>query len=128
MPRSCLSILILILCGSSFILSPSVVCAQDAAAGIDATQVRESIERGVRYLRDRQDKRTGSWSEQTGFPEGGISALCTLALLNSGISPDDPLMVRALDYVRKPKGDRRTYSVALETMVLCAATPEMTAC
>ncbi len=92
-------------------------------AQITADQVRESIRRGVNYLKQEQDLRSGRWNEQAGFP-GGISALCTLALLNSGVPLDDPAMQQALQYVRKRKGSRKTYSVALETMVLCTAEPE----
>jgi hypothetical protein len=114
--------LLLIVVACAVLSRPSA--AQQPEADVNAAQVRESIARGVRFLRDRQEKRTGSWSEQQGFPEGGISALCTLALLNSGVPVDDPVMVSALNYVRKPKDSRRTYSVSLETMVLCTATPE----
>jgi hypothetical protein len=55
--------------------------------------------------------------------EGGVTALCTLALLNSGIEPDDPAVQKALTILRgvKPKW---TYAVALQTMVFCAAEPE----
>ena len=89
---------------------------------ISADQVRLSIERGVRYLKKEQAN-AGNWNEQTGYP-GGVSALCTLALINAGVPLDDPVMQKAMDYVRKPKRPLRTYSVALQTMVLCAADPE----
>ena len=77
----------------------------------------------MNYLKQEQDPRSGRWNEQAGFP-GGISALCTLAMLNSGVPLDDPAMLQALQYVRKRKGSQKTYSVALETMVLCTAEPE----
>ncbi len=102
----------------------SVMPTQPAGAQINAEQARTSIERGVAFLKQRQDPRSGSWGEQEGFPPGGISALCTLALLNSGVPLDDPVMDKALRYVRSPKRPRKTYSVALETMVLCTAEPE----
>jgi hypothetical protein len=97
--------------------------ARPLQAEVTAEQVRESIRRGVNYLKQEQDPRSGRWEEQAGFP-GGISALCTLALLNCGVPVDDPALVKALNYVRSDKDGRKTYSVALETMVLCAAEPE----
>jgi hypothetical protein len=102
------------------------VVASPVSAEITAEEVRESIRRGVNYLKQQQDPRSGRWNEPAGFGfPGGISALCTLALLNCGVPLDDPAMVQALQYVRRSdKGSRMTYSVALETMVLCTAEPE----
>lgn len=94
-----------------------------AAAQISAERVREAMRRGVIYLQAEQNKRQGNWNEQNGYP-GGVTALCTLALLNSGVSVDDPSVRVALDYLRKPKQPLRTYSVALQTMVLCEADPQ----
>ena len=90
---------------------------------ITAEQVRQSIERGVAYLKSQQNKTQGSWVDQPGYP-GGVSALCTLALLNCGVPLDDPAIQKALEYVRQPKAPLRTYSVSLQTMVLCLAEPE----
>jgi hypothetical protein len=85
--------------------------------------VRQAIERGVEFLKAQQDKARGSWPEHPAQP-GGLSALCTLALLNSGVPLDDPAMVKALDYIRSFNQPDMTYSVALRTMVLCAAEPK----
>ena len=54
---------------------------------------------------------------------GGISALCTLALLNAGVEPDDEKMQKALSYLRKIK-PAATYVVALQTMVFARAEPD----
>jgi hypothetical protein len=53
-----------------------------------------------------------------------LSALCTLALINSGIGLDDPAVRKGLDYLRSFEKPEMTYSVALRTMVLCAADPK----
>lgn len=90
---------------------------------VTAEAVREAIDRGVAYLKSQQNKTQGSWAEHTGQP-GGASALCTLALINCGVPLDDPALQQALAYVRQPKAPQRTYSVSLQTMVLCAAAPE----
>ena len=71
------------------------------------------------YLKDEW-QHDGKWSEYGG-QEGGITCLCTLALLNAGESPDEQVYLKtALDRVRKlhPK---TTYVISLQTMVLCRA-------
>ncbi len=95
--------------------------AATARAEISAEQVRQSIDRGVAYLK-RVQKDDGSWPDPRGY-EGGITALCTLALLNCGVPPEDPQVQLALNYLRTlpPK---MTYSTALQTMVFCAAEPK----
>jgi hypothetical protein len=96
-----------------------------AAADVSAEQARNAIRRAVQFLSNAQDDRTGRWNPNPGFP-GGVTALCTLALLNSGVPVDDPRIVKAMATIRaaKDEADRRTYTVSLETMVLCAAEPE----
>ena len=88
---------------------------------VDAESVTEAIDRGVRFLL-REQKRNGGWSERAPF-DGGISALCTLALINGGVPADDARLKNALDYLRKIELER-TYVVALQTMVFCAAEPD----
>jgi len=85
-------------------------------AAIDAATVQQSIDRGVAYLRSTQEDR-GSWKEYTG-QNGGLTALCTLALLTAGVAPDDPAITKSLQYLRKIEPSE-TYSVALQTLVLC---------
>ena len=101
------------------------VSAQEPATahGIDAQQVRTAIDRAVRFVKSRQNQPAGNWSSETGYT-GGVSALCTLALLNAGVPLDDPVVRRGLHYVRRPLQGRRTYTVSLQTMVLCTAEPE----
>ena len=64
----------------------------------------------------------GTWSEYRQTDQGGITALCTLALLNAGESPKEEHVAKALDYLRKLR-PKTTYVVSLQTMVLCRATP-----
>ncbi len=49
--------------------------------------------------------------------------LCTLALLNAGVEPDDPQIQKALAYLRRFKPER-TYVVSLQTMVFVRAEPQ----
>ena len=87
-------------------------------ADISPQEVRESISKAVAYLKQQQHN-GGSWNEFPGHP-GGVTALCTLALLNSGVEPDDPHIQKALQYLRKMQ-PKATYVAALSTMVLCKA-------
>lgn len=92
-------------------------------ADVDAEKVRVAIERGVAFLKAQQNG-NGSWAESyQGLAPHGVSALCTLALINCGVPLDDPALVRALDYLRTLKPDH-TYDTALQTMVFCAADPQ----
>ena len=83
---------------------------------VDAASVQRSIDRGIAYLRKTQNQR-GGW-EEFGGQSCGLSALCTLALLNAGVSRDDPDMARAMRYLRSFE-PTETYSVALQTLVYC---------
>ncbi|MEX0977607.1 MAG: DUF4159 domain-containing protein [Pirellulales bacterium] len=94
---------------------------EPAQADISATQVRESIDRAVAYL-ERQQNPNGTWNDHAGFT-GGVTGLCTLALLNAGVSPDDERVEKSLSYLRSLKA-AQTYVVSLQTMVLCAAQPK----
>jgi len=90
-------------------------------AEITAPQVRQAIDRAVAYLK-KQQRNNGSWTPWTGHP-GGLTALCTLALLNAGVEPDDACIQRALAYLRKLR-PKTTYATALQTMVFCRAEPK----
>jgi hypothetical protein len=92
-----------------------------ARADITAEQVRAAIEKGVAYLQ-REQHEDGSWPDPVGYP-GGITSLCTLALLNCGVPAQDPHVQNAVNYLRKAK-PQMTYSTALQTMVFCAAEPK----
>ncbi|TWT90964.1 Prenyltransferase and squalene oxidase repeat protein [Pseudobythopirellula maris] len=88
---------------------------------LDAARVLLAIDRGVEYIRREQTPR-GSWPELTGYP-GGVTSLCTLALLSAGVEPTDPSIRRALDYLRSIETSK-TYTVAMQTMALAAAEPK----
>ena len=95
-----------------------VLCVSPPTQGadVDAVSVQRAIDRGIAYLRKAQNER-GGWDEYPG-QSCGKSALCTLALLNAGVSREDPDMIRAMKYLRSHE-PRETYSVALQTLVFC---------
>ncbi len=110
--RCLLSILLLLI--------PSVVFAKPEREPL-VEKVRSAINRGVNFLRT-SEKGKGNWEHGlvgTDKP-GGATALAMLALLNSGIPPDDAMMKRGLEYVRNIEM-RWTYVVGLQTMVLAEA-------
>jgi hypothetical protein len=117
--------LLVVVLGLALVVTPRAAEPDKKAAEADlAEKVRKAIERGVKVLRDREDgngnlDRVGT----TNFAPGGPTALATLALLNSGVSPDDELVQRLLKYLRKfePKEDSATYTVGLQTMVYVTA-------
>lgn len=103
-----------VVCSSLILFS----AAPAARAEITAEQVREAIDRGVAYL-EREQKDDGSWPDPPGYP-GGVTALCTLALLNCGVAADDPHVQSAVNHLRKLE-PTVTYATALQTMVFAAA-------
>ena len=97
------------------------------AAGVKVEEelvekVRKAIEMGVKYLKSQQ--RDGNWEgvvlNVLADMDGGVTALATLALLTSGVKPDDPAVAKALDYLRSLP-PRKTYVVGLQTMVFAEA-------
>lgn len=103
------------------LLSLFVGRGQYSHAAIEAEQVRQAIDHGVAFLK-REQKADGSWQDHAGLP-GAITSLVTLALLNSGVPPDDPQVQSALNYLRKIP-PTMTYATALQTMVFAAAEPK----
>ena len=97
-----------------------------ARAEITPEQVRKAIDRGVDYLLGQQ-RNDGAWPDNIVSQPGGVSALCTLALLSAGVEPDDERMQRALGHLRKIK-PQWTYVVSLQTMVFARAEPDKSPC
>jgi len=80
--------------------------------------VRNAIEKGKKYLWSLQ-RRDSSWSGRSGannkYPVGP-SALAAYALLASGVSPLEPRMQKALDWLSKQPCSK-TYSLGLRANV-----------
>lgn len=105
---------------SLFISSPPARAADDKDFVV---RVNRAIEKGKKFLVEREGGK-GNWEglllETLGDQTGGQTALATLALLTSGVPPEDKVMQRALEYLRKLE-PRKTYVVALTTMVYAEA-------
>ena len=62
-----------------------------ARAEVEAEQVREAIRRGTQFLL-REQQPGGSWRR---YQQHDLTGLCTLALLQAGVKPDDPAIQKA---------------------------------
>jgi hypothetical protein len=111
------------ICCGLLVAGVMAAIARPVRADITADQVRDSIKRGLFFLKSQQDRVKGNWPEYSSQP-GGVTSLCTLALLSSGVEVSDPSIQRALNYLRSLGELDKTYAVALQTMVFCAAEPE----
>jgi hypothetical protein len=85
-------------------------------------RVRKAIDDGKAYLIGLRREAAGNWEvgiHSLPYPTGQTS-LAILALITSGMSPDDEIIKKGLEYLRTQQPDR-TYTVALQTMAFAAA-------
>src|SRR5262249_35417249 len=103
---------------AGFLLLPATIPAQNRPEEPLVERVRAAIEKAVRYLKN-VEKGTQKWEQDplvASARPGGESALALLALLNAGVKPDDPVIQRGLEYLRRVE-PKDTYVVGLQTMV-----------
>jgi hypothetical protein len=96
--------------------------AQGPGGDIDAKAVNLAIDRAVGFLVSTQERDTGVWQDHHGQP-GGLTALCTLAILNSGVPASDDRVRPALDYLCARGKPTMVYASSLTIMALSAAYP-----
>lgn len=108
--------------GTSVSILLVLAIGRPAHAEVTAAQVDEAIRTGVQYVLKRQDRAAGNWTEYKGEP-GGLTALVTLALLNSGMPAKDPQIEAALKYLDGLPEPKQTYSTSLMIMAFCQADP-----
>ncbi len=96
-----------------------------SAQDLDPEEVRQAIEQGVQYLRNRQ-RANGNWAENAGDEKCGTTSLVVLALLSCGVAKDDPMIKKAMNYLRAFPGKEagKNYSLSLQTMAFCLVAPE----
>lgn len=104
-------------------LALAILLTGQMARGDEVTPeaVKDAISRGSQYL-FKQQAPNGSWTDQFDQPTG-VTALVTLALLNSGETAKNPKVAKALDYLYKSDLPRATYAASLQVMVFCQADP-----
>src|SRR4051794_17036088 len=74
--------------------------------------VRRAIEQGAHYLKSTQ-RPNGAWPEERHY-DGGLTPLCTLALLHSGCEVGDEAIAGALNHIRGIS-PRSTYTTSIQT-------------
>jgi hypothetical protein len=93
--------------GAALLLAP-------AAPAADKQAIERAVDRGAAFLKGQQGQ-DGTWN----YGEIGATALCGLALLESGAKPDDPAVQKAAKAVREASIPlTKTYSLALSIMFL----------
>ena len=95
----------------------------DGAAAVVVVSERKARELGIaKPVRVVCSVLHSGWDH--GLDDEGTVELCSReAYEEAGVGPDDPDVQRALKYLRTVK-PAKTYVVALQTLVLCAAEPE----
>jgi hypothetical protein len=104
-------------------ISPAHAAPPPDDEQVAVAKVNKAIDAGVQYLRLSR-KPNDQWESfllnLAIEMRGGITALATLAMLNSGVRGDDPDVVSALNFLRGIE-QKRTYAVALITMAFAEA-------
>ncbi|MGE0605481.1 MAG: hypothetical protein AB7O62_00030 [Pirellulales bacterium] len=90
-----------------------------AAPPDDQPDTKAGVAAAVGYLLNQQQPE-GFWKIDAGSYTDGVSALCTLALLNGGVDVQDERMQRALRWLRGQEPSM-TYSRVLQTLAYCRA-------
>ena len=105
------------------VLFAGVNVAEAQAVSDDALResVKIAITQGQRFLKSRQ---LGNGSFDTDFDGAnsvGANSLIGLALLTSGIEPNDPAIQKCLRFVRSRPGTKNTYDLGAAIMFYAAA-------
>jgi hypothetical protein len=87
-----------------------------AAHAATEAEIEQARLKGLEFIKGQQNT-DGSW-EYASY-KTGITALCTLALIENGIPTSDPIVDKGYRYVKKQVGDvKNTYEVALSILLL----------
>ena len=92
------------------------------AADLSGPAVKEAIDRGRKFLVSQQAA-GGYWETDKGTYRVGITSMAVLALINSGMSPQEVPVKRGLEFLRKNEEEfgHETYQISLQIMALAAA-------
>jgi squalene-hopene/tetraprenyl-beta-curcumene cyclase len=89
------------------------------AVGADADEVKAVRDKAIAFLKKQQGA-DGSFSPKIAGP--GVTALVAAALLRNGLTADDPIVAKALDYIaRSARKDGGIYSKGLANYTTCVA-------
>lgn len=117
--RELLSPLSVLVC---LLLAHLVIARPALSQGLTSAVVLESIELGQRYLASQQLQDGRFAGEGLGQYSVGVSALSTLAMLNSGLPTNHPNVAKGLKYLRTlpEREPKNNYEVALMIQVFAA--------
>jgi hypothetical protein len=84
----------------------------------EQARVNKAVEAGIAYLKSRQ-LADGVWARARAVHHVGVNALPALTLLECGVAADDPLVKKAIAFVRKEAAtNEKTYEIALAILLL----------
>jgi hypothetical protein len=83
-------------------------------------RVLAAIEQAQEYLIEQQGG-NGAWASDLNPHSVGINSLAILALINSGMTPEDPPVANGLRWLRGQPDPTQTYDTSLMIMALAAA-------
>ncbi len=81
---------------AGMVIAVAVVTAR--AAEPDAKDVKALVDKAIEALKTRQNE-DGSFAPKLGGP--GVTAMVVAGLIRNGVSPDEPLVAKALAYFQK---------------------------
>jgi hypothetical protein len=100
-------------------IAPLPAARAQPQANPKTMRVKEAIRRGISYLKAQQKadgSYGGKWAAKHAYPNGP-SALVTFTLLKCGVKANDPIIKKALHFLRRQQF-RKVYSVSLIPMAL----------
>ncbi len=110
------------------LLIASLLIVPSALRAADPSAYEKSVEKAINYLTNQGQAADGTFSSNTGI---GVTAICTLGLLEHGRTPLDPAVKKALDAMEKhvkPDGGiyvegtrHRNYETCLSLLAFSAA-------
>ena len=104
------------------LIGVTLAVVRPAVAEVTDEQARKSIDHAVKYLLSTRTSK-GGWTESWPGATPGVTALVTLALLNSGVDVKSKEIQASLTYLRAHGSAENTYGNSLQTMVFCIAEP-----
>ena len=109
--------------------------APQAPSGPSPAEVKQSIQRAIEFLRNRQTEK-GHWvfEREAANPDNpqapprmqedpafnlGLTALAAMAMVENGVLPSDPAIQKAYAYVKEESlANKRTYNLGLSILLL----------
>ncbi|MFP4106428.1 MAG: DUF4159 domain-containing protein [Phycisphaerae bacterium] len=94
-----------------------------ARSDVTAEQVSTAVSKGIGHLRKFSDRGKNLKNAGRGYYQQGQVGLAALALLNAGVSANDPDVLKMIDFL-KDLPNEYTYLVSVKCQVFAAADPE----